>query len=327
MRSSRGFFSLVLCACLLVAGHRVAGQAVVFSQAAPPPPPPPAAGAPAGAQLKVVPPPPIGIPPEELPRFEVASVKKPDGKTTSSALRTPGGGRITIVNLPLRTIIMQAWGGLRDYQLSGGPSWMTTDRFTVTAKAETNVPREQLMPMVRAVLVDRFQMKYHIEKKEMQAYVLTTAEKEWKPTARMKPVECPTGPAGTPAAPIRPDQIRCGSTMLSTSGIQARGVTMTNFVSLLGSIGGLGVIHDRTGLTGTYQIELDASPTALLRSSSLALALSGLSNPAGAENLLPQVGDGRSLDAAVRDLGLKLARQKEMVDVLVIDSLSQPDED
>ena len=115
--------------------------------------------------------------------------------------------------------------------------------------------------------------------------------------------------------------------MLSTSGIQARGVTMANFVSLLGSIGGLGLIHDRTGLTGTYQIELDASPTALLRSSALALALSGLNNPLSGDNLLPQVGDGRSLDSAVRDLGLKLARQKEMIDVLVIDSLSQPDED
>lgn len=254
-------------------------------------------------------------------------MKKPDGKTTSSALRTPGGGRITIVNLPLRTIIMQAWGGLRDYQLSGGPSWMASDRFTITGKAETNAPRDQLMTMVRAVLVDRFQMKYHVEKKEMQAYVLTTAEKEWKPTARMKPVECPTGPGATPGLPIRPDQIRCGSTMLSTSGIQARGVTMANFVSLLGSIGGLGLIHDRTGLTGTYQIELDASPTALLRSSALALALSGLNNPLSGDNLLPQVGDGRSLDSAVRDLGLKLARQKEMIDVLVIDSLSQPDED
>ena len=329
MRSSRGFFSVVLCACLLVAGHRVASQTVVFSQAPPSPPPPGAAGAPAGAPLKVVPPPPIGIPPEELPRFEVASVKKPDGKTTSTALRTPGGGRITLVNLPLRTIIMQVFGGLRDYQLSGGPSWMASDRFTITAKAETNAPRDQLMTMVRAVLVDRFQMKYHVEKKEMQAYVLTTAEKEWKPTARMKLVDCTAGRgAPTPAAPlpVRIDSPCSGGISLGTGGITARGVTISNFVSLLGSLGGLGLIHDRTGLAGNYYIELDASPTALLRSSSLALALSGVNNPGG-ENLLPQVGEGRSLEAAVRDLGLKLARQKEMVDVLVIDSLSQPDED
>ena len=329
MRSSRGFFSFVLCACLLLAGHGLAGQAVFVTQAAPPSPPPsPTTGAPAGAQLKVVPPAPIGMPPEQLPRFEVASVKKPDGKTNTMAIRTPGGGRITVVNYPLRTVIMQAFGGLRDYQLSGGPGWMTSDRFTITAKAEANAPRDQLMLMMRAVLVDRFQLKFHVEQKEMQAYVLTTAEKEWKPTARMKPLECPAAPpAATPAVPLRPDQ-RCGMTMLGTNGIQARGVTMTNFVSLLGSIGGLGLIHDRTGLTGTYQIELDASPSALLRSLSVAQAMAGLNPGGGAEpNLLPNVAEGRSLDSAVRDLGLKLTRQKEMVDVLVIDSLSQPDED
>ena len=328
MRGSRGFFSIVLCICLLVAGHRLAGQAVFVTQAAPPaPPPPPPAGAPAGAQLKVVPPAPIGMPPEQLPRFEVASVKKPDGKTPNSTIRTPGGGRITVVNYPLRSVIMQAFGGLRDYQLSGGPSWIASDRFSITAKAETNAPRDQLMLMMRAVLVDRFQMKFHVEQKEMQAYVLTTAEKEWKPTARMKPLECPATPATAPAVPIRPDQ-RCGMTMLGTNGIQARGVTMTNFVSLLGSIGGLGLIHDRTGLTGTYQIELDASPSGLLRSLSMAQAMAGVNLGGGAEpNLLPTVAEGRSLDSAVRDLGLKLTRQKEMVDVLVIDSLSQPDED
>jgi uncharacterized protein (TIGR03435 family) len=279
--------------------------------------------------LRPAPPPPIGIPFEELPKFDVASVKKFEGRVTSTALRTPGGGRITVVNLPLRTILMQAWGGLRDYQLSGGPGWMTTDRFTITAKAETNAPRDQVLLMLRAVVIDRFQMKYHVDKKEMQAYVLTTAETEWKPTARMKLVDC-TGARGalppTPG-PRTPEQMACsGGISLSTSGITARGTTMANFVSLLGSLGGLGVIHDRTGLTGTYQIELDASPTALLRSLSLAQAMAGLSG-GGEPNLLPTVAEGRSLDSAIRDLGLKLTRQKEMVEVLVIDSVSQPDED
>ena len=158
---------------------------------------------------------------------------------------------------------------------------MTTDRFTITAKAETNAPRDQLMLMMRAVLVDRFQLKYHVEKKEMQVYVLTTAEKEWKPTARMKPVDC-SGARGAPPRQRRGRERQnkwraAAASALATSGITARGTTMANFVSLLGSLGGLGVIHDRTGLTGTYQIELDASPTALLRSLSMAQAMAGLS--------------------------------------------------
>ena len=326
MRNTRLSFLALLCACVLLAAHRLGGQTVVFSPGTPPPPPPAAA---AGAPLRVVPPAPIGLPPEELPRFEVASVKKFEGRVTTTALRSPGGGRITLVNLPLRTIIMQAFGGIRDYQLGGTlPGWTTSDRFTITAKAETNAPRDQLMLMMRAVLVDRFQMKYHVEKKEMQAYVLTTAETEWKPTARMKPVDCTKAAPRTGPGPMTPEQMACsGGISLATSGITARGTTMANFVSLLGSLGGLGIIHDRTGLTGTYSIELDASPTALLRSLSVAQAMAGLPGGAGEPNLLPNVAEGRSLDSAIRDLGLRLTRQKEMVDVLVIDSLSQPDED
>jgi len=74
-----------VCACVFLAVLRLGGQVVFVGPAQAPPPPPPPAGA-AAAQLKVVPPAPIGIPPEELPRFEVASVKKPDGKTTNQAL-------------------------------------------------------------------------------------------------------------------------------------------------------------------------------------------------------------------------------------------------
>ncbi len=323
---------MFLCACLLLAGHRLSGQAVVFSVQAPPPPPPPPAPASAGSAagaLKVVPPPPMDIPPEKLPQFEVSSVKKPEGRQTVSTIRTPGGGRITVVNLPLRTILMQAWAPMREYQLSGAPGWMTSDRFNITAKAETNAPRDQLMLMLRALLVERFQLKYHVEKREMQAYVLTTAEEVWKPTARMKPVDCTAGRGAPPPSggPIRPEQMPCGGlTSLSTGGITARGMTIANFVSLLSSLGGLGVIHDRTGLTGTYTIELDMSPTSLLRSLNASLLLSGVSAAGGAD-LLPQVAEGRSLDSAIGDLGLKLSRQKEMVEVLVIDSVSQPDED
>ena len=311
------FWAFVSAGVLLLGSYALAGQTIAVTMAPPPP------GNPA-APLIPPPPLPIGTPIEELPRFEVGSVKKFEGRLTTTALRTPGGGRITIVALPLRTVIMQAFGGLRDYQMSGGPGWLTTDRFTINAKAETNAPRDQLMLMLRALLVERFQFKFHVEKREMQAYVLTKLEEEWKPTARMKPMDCTGKNAALPTSgPIRPDNMPCGMTMMGTNGIQARGVTMTQFVSTLASIGQLGVVHDKTGLTGTYMIELDATPASLAR----ALSLAGLSNSSSPDNLMPSLGEGRALGSAVRDLGLKLERQKEMVDVLVIDSVSQPDED
>src|SRR5678816_4227069 len=111
-----------VCACMLLAGHALGGQTppgapASTGQAKPTPPaatpappttpspttPPSPPARPASALIPT-PPPPIGIPPEQLPRFEVESVKKFEGRVTSSTLRTPGGGRVTVLNLPLRTI-------------------------------------------------------------------------------------------------------------------------------------------------------------------------------------------------------------------------------
>ena len=73
--------------------------------------------------------------------------------------------------------MMQAWG-IRDYQIIGGPSWITTDRFSINAKAETNVPRDQVLLMLRSLIVERFNLKYRGEKRELPAYVLTLPRNE-----------------------------------------------------------------------------------------------------------------------------------------------------
>ena len=115
MRNATLSFSVLLCVCVLLPAHRLGGQTPApaasktapgeqatptTSPAVPPsaapssqlPPPPGRGAAPPGAAVSALlqPPPPIGIPPEELPRFEVASVKKLEGRgTTSAPLRRP----------------------------------------------------------------------------------------------------------------------------------------------------------------------------------------------------------------------------------------------
>ena len=88
---------------------------------------------------------------------------------------------------------------------------------------------------------------------------------------------------------------------------------LATVVSLLGSSVG-GTILDRTGLTGNYDIELEFS-----LGSSLQAAAPGAT--------LPTSVDGPSIFSAVQDLGLKLERRKEPTDVIVIESVEQPDED
>ena len=100
MSNARPSLLALSLACTFLVTGEIGGQTPQLTQVKPAPaaaPPPPAG--------PVVPPPPlpIGTPIEQLPRFEVDSVKKFEGRVTSTALRTPGGGRITIVALPLRT--------------------------------------------------------------------------------------------------------------------------------------------------------------------------------------------------------------------------------
>ena len=59
-------------------------------------------------------------------------------------------------------------------QREGGPSWIASLRYTITAKAEGNVPRGMMSgPMMQALLQDRFGLKIHLETREIPIYALT----------------------------------------------------------------------------------------------------------------------------------------------------------
>lgn len=275
----------------------------------------------------VTPPAPVS-PTGPFPAFEVASVKKAARTPTSMGSRTPGGGRITLTNLTLKQIVTMAWG-FRDHQIIGGPGWMTTDRFTITAKAEDNSPRDKLLLMLRSLLEERFQLTYRIEKREFPTYTLLLDTKDGKPSPRLQKVDCPpprppTPPTpGAPAAAATPVIItaatRCGGISLTPPRIRLNGATMATFASLLGSLGGLGQVTDKTGLTGNYNVDFEMS-LASLGSSSLQAAAPGAT-------VASPLNEGPSIFAAVRDIGLRIDRRREMIDALVIDSVQQPDED
>ena len=108
------------------------------------------------------------------PVFEVASVKR----VTSGA--NPGDiprnmdnnpGHFAMYNVPLRYVIEWAYN-LKDFEIVG-PEWIKADeRYDIVAKAEGPVPADKIRLMVQALIVDRFQMKSHTEKKEISCYVL-----------------------------------------------------------------------------------------------------------------------------------------------------------
>lgn len=70
----------------------------------------------------------------QTPSFEVASIKlAPPGAKGGNVHRDPAGG-LTATNISLRALIKFAYQ-LQDFQLSGGPGWMVSDRYDLVGKA------------------------------------------------------------------------------------------------------------------------------------------------------------------------------------------------
>ena len=68
--------------------------------------------------------------------FEVASVK-PNRTTNASRSFDLRGQQLTMINMPLRNLIWEAYGSLSiqlNSQILGGPSWVASDRFDITAR-------------------------------------------------------------------------------------------------------------------------------------------------------------------------------------------------
>jgi uncharacterized protein (TIGR03435 family) len=118
--------------------------------------------------------------PEPRPEFEAASVKSlaagggsQSGGTGCGALTfTPGrvAGTATA-----QAIILEAYQ-LTPYQLSGGPSWLNSDRFCLDAKVSTPADKDQLRPMLQTLLAERFKLVVRRTTKEMPVYALTVAK-------------------------------------------------------------------------------------------------------------------------------------------------------
>ena len=124
------------------------------------------------------------------PAFEAATVKpNRSGSGNSSINGSPG--RVVAENNTLASLIV--WGfGIRDYQLSG-PGWLENERYDVNAKLPAGASRALIPAMVRTLLIERFRLEFHHERKTMPALALVVDRKGTKLTVKGQ------GPAGTTA--------------------------------------------------------------------------------------------------------------------------------
>ncbi len=116
--------------------------------------------------------------------FDVASVKRapaaPNGAYSSIHLDP---GRLTCTNVNLRKLIGLAYS-IKDYQLSG-PEWMGSELYNITATFPAGASGEEILPMIRTLLAERFQFAFHRDTKELPVYALVLA----KGGSKLKPAE------------------------------------------------------------------------------------------------------------------------------------------
>lgn len=96
----------------------------------------------------------------EGPRFDVVSIK-PNNSPEPGGRNALESGSYSGIGVTLRRMIALAYLPVPTSLISGGPAWLTSDRFDVRARFTGNPPREQLQLMMRAMLADRFKLRMH----------------------------------------------------------------------------------------------------------------------------------------------------------------------
>ncbi len=119
------------------------------------------------------PPPPRRMAANANPAFEVATIK-PSDPARPGKLFTTRGSEVITINTSLSDIIMTAYG-LHARQITDAPAWLESEKYDITGRPDTpgqpNV--EQMKVMLQKLLADRFQLKFHRDKKELSVYALT----------------------------------------------------------------------------------------------------------------------------------------------------------
>jgi uncharacterized protein (TIGR03435 family) len=246
------------------------------------------------------------------PSFEVVSVRPCQPNDPRGSLRPESGGTRYVGRcVALRGVLWTVYS-LNSDQVVGGPNWIDNDRFYIEGVAPRPSSVDELHTMMQQLVAERFNLRFHREKKEVDAYVLTM-EKGGPKNLREHPA--------TNATEIAIDQkIEQRGERIFHEVWTVRSSSMEFFAWRLASRLGRPVV-DQTGLrAGGYDFDLSFTnlPPRDITAAVPDPAV-GLPNPT-----LPNSSEPDMFEAFRDQLGLKLDRRRAAVDVLVIDHVERP---
>jgi uncharacterized protein (TIGR03435 family) len=234
--------------------------------------------------------------------FEVATIKPATPDSPGRWIKMQSANRFFAKNHTLKSLIQAAYN-LTPRAISGGPSWIDSDRYEILAKTPGDIrpSLDEQMAMLRKLLADRFKLAFHREEKEFSIYALTVA----KTGSKLK--ESTVSPDATPEGPpplvfvLSPETVR----------LPARHATMAELASVMQRAALDRPVVDQTGLSGRYDFDLEWTPDEN--------QFGGLGLRGTPESTKP------GLFAAIQQqLGLKLEATKGPIETLVVDHAEKP---
>lgn len=231
-----------------------------------------------------------GLHAQSAQEFEVAVIRPSRADPSAgTGFNVFEGGRLRITNEPVKLLIRAAFR-IQNAQIAGGPGWLDTDRYDIEAKTghPEKIEPDQMGPLLQSLLTERFNLKFHMETRELPVFALVVAKNEAGGRKLKR-------------------QVKDESTAMNTHGGKGKSQLVATAVSMAALANYVGnrlgrIVLDRTGLSESYDFVLEWAPD-------------------GSDSSAP------SLVTALREqLGLRLESQKGPVQVLVIDSLEKPSE-
>jgi uncharacterized protein (TIGR03435 family) len=234
----------------------------------------------------------------DQPRFDVSTIRTSDPNAGHGMSLNARGDSLTGHNVTLAMLIRIAYG-VNDDQISGGPDWIRSTRFDLSAKADKPLDRNlkpetvrvQQQQMFQQLLAERFQLRVRHETKEIPGYQLIVAK---------------NSPRGLQAVSGSDRGIS-----ITDGKLKATGITMDELAMVMEQRVIESPVKNATGIAGRFDIDLSWDP----RQTRAAAAADAVTD------------NGPSIFLALQQqLGLRLEPHKTAADAVVIDSAEMPQE-
>jgi uncharacterized protein (TIGR03435 family) len=238
--------------------------------------------------------------------FEVASVHAtpPSQEHGMSLALKFDASQVRVIALPLRDIIAAAYR-VKPYQI-GGPDWIVTTPFDISARMPAGGTIRQIPDMLQSLLVDRFGLVFHREKKDLPVYALLAG----KGPLKLRAVATDSETSSTDGA----------SSSFTGGKFEGKRLTVRALAAELERYSSRPIV-DMTRLTGAFDASFTVAPDAYGQLLGRAAINSGMVMPPQMRNQIESGADFNALPEAVEQLGLKLDSRRMPIDVLVVDEI------